>query len=439
MVNKPKSSTEREEKDGFLDKVKQVQQKLYFDSHHTIERFGVIVSVATIAFVGTLGGLGYSSYVNSQINLDKAVIYTPTITTTKTQSDGVVDGLYVSKDKRRALTLFHFEDAETFTTDIDSYQAYITGLSSGLDLEYVKTPGLVGHLVSFGNGYFGMVLDAAQPFEKQLLKMTFRANKNLQYVSKDDVDQDMIDDGSTKYDQWTITINPKGSSAIALDSLNTSSKSQELDLAQLYYDTLIKKQEDDIRKKLNDDLGEMQAALVRIDDATLKLASTKNLDGLKVRIPEMPKDIADDEVFEDEAGDLKLSSNTVVRDGYDFNWRDGDIKSGYLKMVTADGESITDFIERRNLEGETTGSGSLPETQWLLSDGSKLSDHNADNTLAPLIKASGDLETAWNNYYQLKVKYEAEDLPELLMLEIDWRNAGANAKMSTNPNAVVVY
>ena len=222
------------------DVAKSISSKLRLDSHHTIERFGVLFTAICTSFAVILVSTLASSVVNGQEKLEGTALYTQTFTTSKTQLSGEVTGVYVSPNRTRSMVMMKFKDssAGAFSANANKYQAFLTGSDGDLNTEQIKTT-IDGTIVMFGSsGYMGIVLDSDEPIQRQILSLTVRANSELVYNGQNDgrLREDLQDDGSfVKYDQWRVYVNPGASQAIVAPSL----EGRKINVKDIYADLVI--------------------------------------------------------------------------------------------------------------------------------------------------------------------------------------------------------
>lgn len=466
---------------GIKDKAKGVAGRLKLDSHHAIERFGVVASGLAVAFVLLFGGAMRSASANNKEQLDSTALYTPTFTTSKTELSGVVNGVYRSNDGRRAMVLMQFKEAESrqFSADANTYQGFLTGSDSSFNHQALKSD-VEGDIVMFGStGYMGVVLDSDVPFEQQILNLTLRAKSELVYnegTGKLRKDLEGVD-SFKQHDQWRVFVNPGASQAEKADSLDGG----RIDVAAIYYELVIAPQEAEVRAQMNERLAMMSAGLVRIEEYTAEM-NRVNVDGVSIVPPKVPEQIAGDvvtgvrgndmPVTESADGDtsamapsttavgekvvkstLDLSTKWVSPKGYDFDWRGGSVEEGYLKDLVPKGGSYIEYLNERSLDavdetddGEAAAKdGFRPnELEWVLNDkgGTNLkTDYGSSDalTMKPLKDIMNNLTQAYTDYYTDKKEYQEALYGQLLELEVQLRNVESTSSVNNGDAAVVIW
>ena len=273
--------------------------KLRLDSHHKIERFmagsAIIFTLLGFSFVSA----GYSAYESGKMDLSTTAIYSQTFTTSQSGVQGTVDGVWRNKDNSKVLVLMHInEKSNSFSTDANKYRAFVTGREKE---KYVDpaTP-FTGQIITFGNNsYLGVLLDAAEPFQPQVLSMIMRNGSGLSTEKRLDFGDDeeaIYDESFTNHDQWRVTFNPSASEVQYLPALDKTTP----ELSTIYAETVIADLEKNIKRSLDIKLIELQASLKRIEEYENFIDTTRvNLGAsgdLFLPRPPRPLEIADDTI-----------------------------------------------------------------------------------------------------------------------------------------------
>ncbi|PZT84958.1 MAG: hypothetical protein DI630_36540, partial [Gordonia sp. (in: high G+C Gram-positive bacteria)] len=158
---------------GIKDKALAFTKKFKLDSHHAIERFGIFFGIFVITGALVIGGSVASAYRSGADSLSSTALYTSEFTTSKTNLDGTVDGVYTNTTGDKALVMMHFGDGAQISYNAADYQAFLMGSDTDLNTESVNTSGIESQMYAFGStGYVGVLLDADQPFDRQVLNLT---------------------------------------------------------------------------------------------------------------------------------------------------------------------------------------------------------------------------------------------------------------------------
>lgn len=428
---------------GMKDSAKSLGAKLKLDSHHAIERFGVLFGAIAVSFLMIFAGTGVSAYNNNQTALSSTALYTPTFLTSKTQLSGNVPGIFVNEDRTRAMVLMQFDDTASVSANAEDYRGFLTGSTKSLNQQDIKT-NVTGSVYVFGStGYMGVMLDSDQPFTPQIMDLTMRSNTELTYNQESATTKtDLPADGSfQKYDQWRVFFNPGGSEAIVSSALG----GDKIDVGAIFDEIVVAPKEKDVRNRMDAQLALMQTDLNRINDATAELERT-TADGGTLRLmpPKEPVQIAGDEVLgQPKTGEtsstLELSTNYVMSLGYDFDWRSGTVKDGYLKGLIPAGSNYVTYLSQR--AAETPDRFTVNDMQWLLNDGSDLKrDHSsASMTVKPLVDIMNKLSSAYQDYYKNKSTYQVDLHNELLDLEVELRNVESNFTENAGQDVLLTY
>ncbi|MEW1548333.1 hypothetical protein [Streptomyces tsukubensis] len=420
---------------GITDKARAFNKKFKLDSHHAIERFGVffgIFAVAGAVVISTSGALAYQA---GRDSLSHTALYTSGFKTSKTNLDGTVDGVYTNRSGNKALVMMHFSPTAQISYNAADYRAFLLGSDNSLNSEPVTTNGIKGSFHAFGStGYVGVLLNADQTFDRQVLNLTVRANAELVSPGAKQTQNGgkLADDATfSKYDQWRVFFNP-GASGVqkiaALDAL-------VFDPAQAYYEVALKDKEAEARDALDQTLVEMRTNLTQIQSYTSDLQMTK-IDGLFLRPPTVPVSIATDQITgvssveaKDGVSTLALQTKYVAPGGFDLNWRSGNVYDGYLDALVPAGQSYAQFFTKRRDEGSDATSRQVSDMQWTLSDDTDLARdyQSSDVTMRPLMNIMNNLSQAYQNYSRNKSQYQSDLSLDLLRLDVDLRDVQSNS------------
>lgn len=431
-----------------LDKAKGVGKKLRLDSHHMIERFGIMMGVLTTAFALLMvAGVGFSMEKNKQQMTNQAV-YTTTFTTSKTAIKGQTVGVYTSKDKTKSMVLLKFDNVIPVAADAKDYQSFLTAVDLNNKQQMPKgSP--QGSIYVFGtSGYIGVYLVNSAGFESQILNLTMRAKSELVVPNTQASQAQNIDSSFAKFDQWRVYFNPGGAEATHIKALDAGSP----DVKQMFYEMVTSPAEAKVRDSLDADLKKMQTSLADVEEKTNRLTTTTvGNTGVKVIAPgamdpsRIPAVIAGDKVtgkekVGDVASTLKLESKQVLSGGYDFDWRSGSVLEGYLDKLTPAGMDYVTFLSKKGTETAPSLDVSDRTMAWTLTDGQLLSNVNLSNpAYATVSENVKNLTTAYQTYFSDKKTYAVNDLPKLLDLEVQLRSIQANSTINTDKNVLLVY
>ncbi|PUB32478.1 hypothetical protein C8K30_1011004 [Promicromonospora sp. AC04] len=423
------------------DKALALSRKFKLDAHHAIERFGVFVGIFAVTGAAVLAGSGVASFTTGRDALSQTALYTQGFVTSKTDLGGDVDGVYTNTNRDKALVMMHFDKRAQISYNAADYQAFLLGSDTSLNSEAVSTEGIQGSFHVFGStGYVGVLLDATQPFDRQVLNLTVRANAELSVAQQDETanpDELGGDQTFARHDQWRVFVNPGASGAEEIPALD----SLVFDPARAYYDVVLKAQETVARGPLDQKLVEMRTSLAQIEAYTTDLSMTK-VDGLFLRPPPAPASLAGDEVTgvssaeaKDGVSTLTLETDHVVPGGFDLDWRSGNVYDGYLDALVPSGQSYAELLAAKLEEGRDIANDQVGDMQWTLSDGSSLTEdyQPSDLTMRPLTNVMNNLSRAYQDYATGKAEYQSELLLELLRLEVELRDVRSNSTVRDDP------
>ena len=430
---------------AFKDTIIAFGKRFKLDSHHTMERFGVVCGVFAVTAVAVFSGSAFAAWNSGKEVLADTSVYTPTFTTSKTKLKGDVDGVYTNELGNKALLIMHFDKGAKISYNAADYQGFLMGSDENLNTETVATPGISSSFHVFGStGYVGVLFEADEPFAQQVLNLTMRANQELSFKEAGDEPADELagDKSFAQHDQWRVFFNPGAREAETIASLDAAT----FDPARAFYDVVLKSDEQTAREALDSKLVEMRTALSRIDSYTTDLETTK-VDGLFLRPPQVPDLIAGDAVTgesksESENGksSLALTTKTVVPGGFDFNWRPGNVYNGYLDVLVPVGQSYGEFLSEKSVESTDEHGLGVDDIEWTLSDGSSLAQdyRTSDVTMRPLTNVMNNLSQAYADYYSAKNEYQSSLLFDLLALDVDLRDVQSNSSANSDEKSLFI-
>lgn len=437
---------------GIKDTVVRLSKTLKLDSHHAIERFGVVFGVLSVTGLITLGGSGAAAYQAGRNALGDKAQYTQSFTTSKTNLKGEVEGVYRNDSGTKTLVVMNFGERTQISYNAADYQAFLLGSDFNLNSEKVATPGLTGSFHVFGStGYVGVLLEAREPFARQVLNLTIRANAELSFAdqvkSGDTIDKLAGDPTFARYDQWRVFFNPAAQGARHIQALDTP----VFDPARAYYDVVVKDEETTARANLDNQLVKMRADLSQINAYTSDLQTTK-VDDVFLRPPTVPASIRSDKVTGQTAaeagatkpgseGTLTLQTSSVVPRGFNFDWRAGNVYSGYLDKLVPPGSSYVQYLTQKSSEKSDDSGSQIASMTWILSDGTDLKkDYPAsDVAMRPLANVMNNLSQAYQDYFNHKAEYQSDLLPKLLNLDVELRNVQSNSSARSGDFLVVYH
>lgn len=436
---------------SFTDKMKSLSTILRLDQHHAIQRFGVIFTALAVSGLIGFSSAGVSAATAGHEELVTRSVYADSFKTSKTGAEGDVMGVYISKNRTKAMVLLKFEDVSQVSTDAANYQAFMTGTNQKLAQKTPKgSPD--GSIFMFGStGYMGIELENPEGFEAQILDITVRANSEIVPLSeREEVDEELTDgDGSySTYDQLRLFVNPGASETKHLAALDEDS----VDLTTIYDEMIIRPQETELRETMTGQLQTMQSDLAAVDEYKQRLRTTK-VDGLSVKIPDDPKPILDDAITCDgtslrgktgsdaqcESGELALSTQWNFPDGFNFDWRNGSVADGYLDDVVPADRSNLEYLSEHS--EESTDSMRTNDIEWQMNDGSYLEDLGGEDTepVANLNSTISLLTGAYETYYDHKQEYEVDSMTEMLNLELSLMDVESNHTVNDTDDSILVY
>lgn len=416
----------------------ELKKKLYLDRHHKMERFSIVFLSLCALMIITLAG-GFMSYVdNSKVTIADQAIYNDTFVTSLSAQEGHIVNVYTSKDKTRAFVLLKRENVGSMSTDANDYQVFVTyGSQVGNPQGFRSVP--AGAFYMFGStGYYGVYLVDREGFRKQVLDIIIREDTELT-DKQDEAISDYADDDASfsQFDQTRIYVNPGATKTQYAKVLDQEGAPSVMDI---YSQTVSRAAQAEIEKQLDEDLATMKKTLAQIDEYT------RRLEREGVIVPEAPVYVGSDSITEDKDGNLKLETSYTLPSGFDFDWRQGDISTGWLQSLkTAEDTSDEAFFQRKRREGQQAKDeqASQPDQiEWRMTDGTAVKDldtGSGKDRYSVLQAAIDDLTSAWSEYLSEKQAYQIDHLGALLELEALQNTVPRTSTINDDAKAFTVY
>lgn len=448
--------------------------KFKLDSHHEIERFRVMIAVITVLGILVISAAGYVSYKAKQVDISGTAQYTNKFVTSYTQQEGTVDDIYTNSDRTRAVMLFSFDG--TMSRNPNDYELAITGVDKGKPKRVESA--MTAKLVSFGDsGSMGLIMDAPEGFESQILNVTMSAKRNLSSPNPMN-EEDMAAYGYagetfTTRDSWRMMLNPAGTNAPVLAELDA----HDFDPRTFLINSVFRDREVNLRRAADDTLVEMRTAQDRIGFYHETLADMEvNLPdavGAKIVMPTPNDFIAGDEVQglsreevkdainvgepveaienkSEKARELdtyddgtmpttyELITQKAVPGGVQFDWHQSSIQDGYLQNLMPTGYNVEEYLNELRTRANDA---EIPKmnTKFMLSNGKSIDSYDVlDNSVLNLQSNATNLVSSYRDFYKAKVTYQTKNLVDLLALEAELDETAAATTVGTNPDSITI-
>lgn len=424
--------------------------------HYAIERFGVLFLSLTLAMCILL-----STIIANKIRYDNRALsgmarYTSSFSMSLSGATGTVRGVYTNRAHTKCFLLLKFADVSNIPIKAEKYHLFLSAVDKNFYYDEMKSrPNAT--LYQFGStGYMGIYLYTSEPFPSQILNLYLRATE--MFVSTGNTGAGYEDATFRKYDQARIYFNPGGTYATKANFLETD----DWTLFDVYEELVSRPSEIAIRRLLVNDLREMRNQKLLMYEYKNRIVD----DGLKE--PEVPSSIANDVMYakfldstkstenlnwslsnsvwyssdgmtaKDSDVFIYLDTKVVEPGGYNFNWQNGQIKTGYLEQLTGS-SSLLDWKAYLDAHANDTSKSTftLNDVVWAYADGSLFVPQGVDENgstlkVQTLSKEIEQLKGAWNAYFNAKVRYQTVDLPALLWLEYDAKDIVSNYSVNAN-------
>ena len=417
-----------------MNKLNTLMSKLKLDKHHKIEQFGVLFICLMLCFAIVIVSCASAKVKASNTAMTEDAVYSTEFVSSRTGTSGDVINVFTSKDKTKTFVLLKFDDITSVSRDAATYQMFLTGATPSGGRSKLKSEP-AGSIYFFGStGYMGVYLINNSGFEKQILDLTVRCNKELTSVDEENITTE-YDESFKKFDQFKVYLNPGGTKASSLDCLDSDTTPTAYDL---YEQSVVIPQELEIKQILDDDILTLQTDLSLLEDRT------NNLVRQGVHVPELPAVVSGDVVLTETEEDNTVRTfkpSTVIAKGYDFDWHAGSVHSGYSNVIDTNGLTIAQYLDKKNMESDK-GFTVKDLGDWYMNDGTLVDDMNSGSSSARYNQIVNDIslyEDILTTYYKDKQKYQVEDLRNLLLLEVDSHSVESDCTVNVSENVLQCY
>lgn len=434
--------------------ISDIAQKLPLGSHHRMERFAFVMT-SLLVVIGLCVTVSFAKNVeNNKVTLGTQALYTTKATTSLTNQQIEVLGVYSNADRTKVFVACRFDDVSTMPTDASDYRMYLSYKQvSGnkMVMDYSTS----GSWYVFGStGVMGALFVNENGFTEQVLDLTVRADKTLSDTSSSSSSSSNAQTrpSDSEYDQFDILFNPAASEVETIDSLDDDTISS----SKLYYDVIGADDEATIKKKLRSDLYTMQTAL----DLMTEYETRLNKQGIVAG--ERPDGIKGDSVqgsddtetikADGDSTEVKLpvsyetTFETLPNGAYDIeNWQtttvlDGDYLENLLKADDMPATtSYVNYVKAKEAAASTSSSGgSTSSLKWYYQDGTEFKQ-GKDQVSASIQSDITNLTSAYNQYTSLKSTYFTTDMGSLLELETVVSQLDQVTTRNTSDTALSIY
>ena len=437
-----------------------------FGPHYAIERFGILFLSLALSMIVLIASIVARKIQFDNQSLSGMAVYTNEFTFSRTGTIGSVRGVYVNEDHTKCMLLLRFDSMANIPVEASEYRLFLTGSDAQQRQQAIESqPDSM--LYMFGStGYMGVYLQSAMPFPSQILSLTIRSLNSFGDTAGQ-LDESQYEDPTfARYNQARVYFNPGGSYATTVSFLDDP----EWTVTDAYEEMVVRSYEASLRGVLKDDLIQMR------DQQLLMTEYTQRLEQLGIAAPDVPEELDGDEIYAinpddasqkhlewnnqenrwadmeemiiypDDMVSLYLDTNYVVPGGYSFGWQDGSIREGYLEDLTGS-DKLTDWMAYFTEQSDKqTGQGlNLDGLTWYYTDGRVFSsgseeagdEVNTGGQTATIQENITALTSAWTTYFDLKQKYQTEDLYNLLQLECDVQNVSSSYSVNTGEDTEV--
>lgn len=405
-----------------------------FSPHYKMERFGVMFGSLALCMAVCLGTIFAHKAEMDKHTLGTNVMYTTEMTMSLSRSKCQVVDIFSDSAQTKAFILLKWENMANVVTDAGEYKIFLTGSDLNQRPQDLLCSPQATIYVFGTTGYMGIYLVDMAGFQSQILDLVLRCDSLAGTLPTEIPSYE--DKSFEQFDQGRIYFNPGASGFKTANFLDTG----KMDVRTIYNDTVISSRETEIREKLTEDLDTMNNLLLQT------VEYRKRVEASGIVIPAEPIEIRGDRVVEaDDTGRLELVTDYVVAGGYDYDWYNGNVLSGYLDGIVPGDQTASRYMAAMRQQAGSDGFDTR-DLRWLRVENG--TDFYADDVgiQSAAYKQTDvnikDLTNVWKQYFAAKKTYQTTDLESLLLLELDAMdissNFTTNAGTADKP-AIVLY
>lgn len=410
-----------------------------FGSHYKIERFGVIFGVLCLLMALDVGLIVRKHANDQRMQVGNQVMYTTAFKMSMSGASAKVLSVNTSLDRTKCFVLLKWDDMKNVVADADKYSLFLTGCDySGrrikrADLESAP----VASIYMFGStGYMGIYLVDVNGFPSQILDLVIRSDNN--FDSGNPIPDARGDSSFLKYDQARIYFNPGGASRQTIACL----EDDDMTAFGIFESIITATKEEDIRVKMDEALLNMKNDLVRMEEYERRL----DTDG--IQLTDRPFLIYGDEIVESEDGILDLKTDVLLAGGYDFDWRNGSVRQGYIDKLVQDSPhtNYEQYLYGKSQEVNPVKWNS--SVNWYRKDGTQFTVSTSVNQDTSSVGAAKrvqinnniiGLQNLWEDFYKNKYAYQVTYPGQLLNLEITAKEMTSNYSVNAKDGLMRLY
>lgn len=440
-----------------------------FGRHKAIERFSVIFLTLFLAMSILMVTIVVRKNAADKTLLSNQAIYTTNVAMSRSHVSGEVVDVMTSQDKTKAFLLLRMNSMENLSANASDYRAFLTGATESQGYADLKSQPSGGIYVFGTSGYIGVYLVNHEPYPSQILNLVIRGIKDYSSSSGEDSYAEVPSGGDSSFvnfDQMQIYFNPGANEARHVEFLDAG----KIDIEEMYKEAIIESQELALHDVLSQDLQSMFESKRLAEQYLSRL--TDGTHGSVITAPDLPDSMATDEIvaytydgnvelswsdtkngwvdskdtkYEPDAYYLDLKSDYHFTGGYDIDWQTTSCKEGWLDELrgTASEDAFLNeqdaLLAQAAKDGEMSFSQDAIEFYYGSGEVFEVDVNSSDSKIKNISSDINKLLSAWQTYFELKVKYETEDLRELLYLERDARIASTTYTENFSDDVLVNY
>lgn len=440
-----------------------------FGRHKAIERFSVMFLSLFLAMCVLMVTIVVRKNASDAEQLSNRAIYTTAVTMSRSHVSGEVVDVMTSQDKTKAFVLLRMSSMENLSADATDYRMFLTGATENQGMADLKSQPSGGIYVFGTSGYMGVYLVNYEPYPSQILNLVIRGVKDYSSSMGEDAGAVVSSGGDSSFqnfDQMQIYFNPGANGTHHVDFLDAD----KVDIEEMYKEAIVESQEADLHGVLEADLQSMFESRRLAEQYVSRLTSGTH--GSVIAAPDMPDSIATDEIvactysgnqeltwsdvkngwidskekkYEPEDYYLKLKTDYDFTGAYNFDWQTTSCREGWLDDLRGTLSEDAFLFEQDKLMNEAVKSGETSfnqeEIEFYYGSGEvfEVDVNSSDSKIKNISSDINKLLSAWQSYFEVKVKYETEDLRSLLYLERDARIASTTYTENFSDDVLVNY
>lgn len=380
--------------------------------HAAIERFAIVMTVMILACIALTCWVVAANIKADHERWTNQVVYSGSFTSSETGTKGSVVSVSANADRTKAVVLLKVEDMSRLTSNVGNYGVAVSGGYADNDYVHAIDVDVHGGVYLFGNtGYIAVYLEGNKPFPPDVYHIMLRVARESsirnEYV----------------FDDMDVKINLAADGVGHISSLDAN----EVDITNYLCESWLDHNDNESRDLLYNDLMQMRETLILAEEYTDKLREYDvDVDAM------VPAFVRGDTIDITEDGTVLLSTDTYADNTINIDATGGNVRDGYF-VTTGSDMSLDAYIS--SVGTKALYDDSLASDAWRYTNGVPVEETDD----ATMLKVIDNLVATWEEYMEIKGRFQVTDRLPFLENEKLYRSLTENVTSHIGDNVVWVW